>query len=388
MDVYEDEVLRYFQDGLTYMEIIEFLRVKHEFIVSLSTLKRWLRKRGIKKRSLLSNRCSDESLCEAVQSELDGSSSDLGYRRIHKLVTNKGIICRRNDVRKVIKMLDPQGTELRAKRRMRRRKYYASGPNYVWHIDGHDKLKPYGFSIHGCIDGFSRKIIWLEVGTTNKMPEVVAKYYLDAVSNIQGIPQKIKADDGTEHSLIQPIHLYLGSVANPNVDFNSFSIVTSPRNQRIEAYWSFLQRDKIGWWKRFFRDLFDNDMLSTDDPVAMDCIRYCFMYLIREDLISIASDWNAHIISKSRTNSGPRGRPNCMFHLPHLYDTTDFSLPIEQSEVDEFYPTVRCDVRDFSPEFEEFASIIMTENGLQKPTNPTEGLILYTFLMQKIEVFG
>ena len=27
------------------------------------------------------------------------------------------------------------------------------GPNYVWHTDGMDKLKPYGFAVHGCIDG-------------------------------------------------------------------------------------------------------------------------------------------------------------------------------------------------------------------------------------------
>ena len=27
------------------------------------------------------------------------------------------------------------------------------GPNYVWHCDGYDKLKPYGFAIHGCMDG-------------------------------------------------------------------------------------------------------------------------------------------------------------------------------------------------------------------------------------------
>ena len=77
-----------------------------------------------------------------------------------------------------------------------------------------------------------------------------------------------------------------------------------------------------------------------------------------------------------------------MFHLPHLYDTSDFSLPIDQSEVDEFYPTVYCDVLDFSLEFEEFASTLMTQNGLQNPTNPTEGLNLYMFLLQKIEELG
>ena len=27
------------------------------------------------------------------------------------------------------------------------------GPNYLWHMDSYDKLKPYGISIHGCIDG-------------------------------------------------------------------------------------------------------------------------------------------------------------------------------------------------------------------------------------------
>lgn len=32
--------------------------------------------------------------------------------------------------------------------------YNAKGPNYSWHTDGYDKLKPYGIAIHGCIDGY------------------------------------------------------------------------------------------------------------------------------------------------------------------------------------------------------------------------------------------
>ena len=34
--------------------------------------------------------------------------------------------------------------------------YSFQGPNYPWHIDGYDKLKAYGFAIHGCIDGWGR----------------------------------------------------------------------------------------------------------------------------------------------------------------------------------------------------------------------------------------
>ena len=90
---------------------------------------------------------------------------------------------------------DPAGGQIRKRRRLRRRKYTIPGPN----------LKPYGFSIHGGIDGFSRCVLWLEISTSNKMLEVIAKYYLDAVKR-NGLPLDVKADDGTEHSLVQPIH--------------------------------------------------------------------------------------------------------------------------------------------------------------------------------------
>lgn len=41
--------------------------------------------------------------------------------------------------------------------------YNSSGPSHQWHMDGYDKLKPYGIAIHGCIDAFSRRILWLKV---------------------------------------------------------------------------------------------------------------------------------------------------------------------------------------------------------------------------------
>ena len=67
-------------------------------------------------------------------------------------------------MRQIVKHLDPDSFKLRKRRRSHRRRYVADGPNFVWHLDEHDKLKPFGFSMHGCIDGFSRYLIWLEVG--------------------------------------------------------------------------------------------------------------------------------------------------------------------------------------------------------------------------------
>ena len=70
---------------------------------------------------------------------------------------------------------DPEGVRRRKHRRLKRRVYrnkvlhinmhrhapfalqiplfFMQGPNYMWHVDAYDKLKPYGISISGCIDG-------------------------------------------------------------------------------------------------------------------------------------------------------------------------------------------------------------------------------------------
>ena len=114
-----------------------------------------------------------------------------------------------------------------------------------------------------------------------------------------------------------------------------------------------LQRDRIGWWKRFFQDIVDLDLFTNEDPVLVDCIRFCFMSLIRNDLQSIKNQWNSHIISKSR-NSGPRGRPDSMFYLANLFEAEDMIIHVDSSEIDEFYPNVTVQVLDCSEEFQEF----------------------------------
>ena len=120
----------------------------------------------------------------------------------------KEMICCRDDVKVTVKELDPEVVSLRRRRRLHHCKYISKGPNYIWHIDGHDKLKPFGFSVHDYIDGFSRKLIWLKVGSSNKNPDVIAHCYLDVISELGGVPGIIKADDGTENALIEPIHIY------------------------------------------------------------------------------------------------------------------------------------------------------------------------------------
>lgn len=390
INVSDEELVRdYFEKGFTYLEIKEFLNVKHDIKISLSTIKRWLRKMGLFRRALIHRRTSIPDIEIAVQSQLQGSGAQLGYRRIWAHLSRQGIIARKEDIRKCILQLDPLGVDLRRRGRLRRRKYCNPGPNSAWHLDGHDKLKPYGFSIHGCIDGYSRRLLWLEVASTNKKPALVAKYYLNAVKQLKGVPKTLKADDGTEHSLIEPIHICLREPTAGNTASNSFSIVSSPVNQRIESYWSKLRKDRPGWWKSFFEDMIDLELFNADNPVLVDCLRFCFMHIIRDELYSVANEWNQHLISKS-LNGGPSGRPDTMFFLPHLYNAPNNLQNVDVNDVDEFYATITGIPMplDYSEEFQEFADTVMAIHNVQMSSNAETGLNLYMFLCRQIEQYS
>ena len=63
----------------------------------------------------------------------------------------------------------------------------------------YDKLKPFGFPIHGCVDGFSRRITWLDVQRSHKNPKCPAC----------GCPVHIYTDPGTQKGLVAGIQGYL-----------------------------------------------------------------------------------------------------------------------------------------------------------------------------------
>ena len=48
----------------------------------------------------------------------------------------------------MLKEIDPEGSEPWRRHRLKRRVYVNQGPDYAWHLDGYDKLKPSGCTIH------------------------------------------------------------------------------------------------------------------------------------------------------------------------------------------------------------------------------------------------
>ena len=112
-------------------------------------------------------------------------------------------------VRLIIKTLDPEGVKLRTARWLKRRKFISPGPSYTCHIDGYDKLKPYGFPIHAAIDGCSRKILWLVVSCSNNDPSVVSSYFINGIEELKLLPTIIRSDRGSENTVVGGMQRHL-----------------------------------------------------------------------------------------------------------------------------------------------------------------------------------
>ena len=173
---HDEMIEKYFYLGLSNAEILGFIVNFPGIRLSLRQLKRILRKMRCKRRNDQDNL---EDVVRAIEDELKGGGSAVGYRSMHQRLTNEyGLVVTRNTVRRVLKILDSGGVESRSRHRLRRRLYSAKGRNYLWHIHGYDKLKPFGFCIHGAIDDYSRRVLWLAVSSSNNDSEIARRKVL------------------------------------------------------------------------------------------------------------------------------------------------------------------------------------------------------------------
>ncbi len=217
----------YFELGLKYKDIRSVLNTRHGFDVSERHLKRILRKKGLSRRKSYS---ALVDLVDFISHQLQYSGQLHGYRWMYTKCRERGLRVRKEDVRMVLKELDPAGVSMRRARRLRRRNYFAKGPNFIWHLDSYDKLKPYGVCINGCIDGFSRKIIWLNAYTTSSDPKLIGGYYIEVVERLGGCPRVVRGDLGTENGHVRDFQRFL-NISHEDETLDSYLEGASTANQ-------------------------------------------------------------------------------------------------------------------------------------------------------------
>ncbi len=228
-----DELIRlYFELGLSNKEILECFAIGHNRILSNRTLKRITSGLSLYRRKHQSDIVKVASF---IFNEIANKTVYMhGYRWMHSKCIQAGFVVSERAVRMMIGILDREGLFFRRRHRLRRWRYGNNGPNAVWHIDGCDKLAPYGIYIHGCVDGFSRHTIWMRVSKTNKDPAVIAGYYVNAIEELNKCPRVVRADCGTVNGTICELQRSMRrDHSESNSGDNSFLYGKSVTNQRI-----------------------------------------------------------------------------------------------------------------------------------------------------------
>jgi hypothetical protein len=207
-------------------------------------------------------------------------------------------------------------------RKIRLENYTTSGPNFLWCLDGHDKLAQYGIQIYAAVDAYSRKIIWFYCGISNRTAISVANQYLNAVQAIGICPRFIRTDRGTETVLLADLHFSFFIEAAlreqwSEQDYESLQISDcyiygpSTRNIRIEGLWRQQRFQCTGPWLDYFKELQNANLYREDLLADQVVILFLFMPILREELTAFVRTHNAYPI---------RSQFNRSQHVPGVPD--------------------------------------------------------------------
>ncbi|KAF7349604.1 Integrase catalytic domain-containing protein [Mycena sanguinolenta] len=149
---------------------------------------------------------------------------------------------------------------------IKRRVYHVRGANALWHMDGNEKLRPWGFY----------------------RSTTVELLFMHAVS-IYGWPSRMRGDYGKENNGVERrMNARWGDA------HRSYIRGRSTQNIRMERGWRDVRKDTLEFFREIFMFLEANDLLDMENPVHRVCLFIVFQPRIQQSLDETISSWNLH----------------------------------------------------------------------------------------------
>lgn len=235
-------------------------------------------------------------------------------------------------LRELLRAHNPAAVQIRRELHLHPRAYASRGPNHVWHIDQYDKLKPY-FPIHACIDGYSRKVLWMRVVPSNNNPVNVVELYLDQVERAGGCPLVTRTDRGNENELVAAMQRFFRSFqVDDDRAYRSHRWGSSPSNQRIEANWSRFRRGGGGEWIDALDRLRQRGYLDDSDPRIRHIFQIICLPILKKWIDEWVTVWNRHRIRRSRSHNMVPGKPIQLYVAP-IAPAIDCLQPVTDNQI-------------------------------------------------------
>ena len=332
----------YVAQNFKRLEVLDFVKRDYShYEWSLPTLARRLKEFDIK---YIDYTTDIDTVREAVSKEMDGPGKLLGYRAMNlKLRTEHNIKVPRHLVHTVMQEVDPEGLEERSilkKKKKKKIPFQSEGSLWLVSLDGHDKL--YGYQnwtfplgVYGCLDTFSRKILFLFLCYSNSDPDVIGKRYLQYLVRTGTLPRYLRIDKGTETGKMCTIHTYLASKLDLFDDPLSSIIYGPSTSNKIERWWRDLHHRLEKYFKDQLTTLLNGREYDSGDIIDRQILAYVYLPVVQRECDIFVKQWNSHRIRAQEKLELPTGIPDHMFAFRENYQGTKEGVEIPDQYLEE-----------------------------------------------------